>query len=93
MLNLDVEGHDSKVLRGAERILSQGIVDIILMEIHYSYEVIYKDVMSYGYDASYYDVVSDEMIPLPSVDRESLKLHRPSAFNRRVIFTRSKEAA
>jgi FkbM family methyltransferase len=89
MLNLDVEGHDSKVLEGAQKILSQGLIDIIMMEVHYSYEDIYTKLLNYGYEAFYYDVVRDEMIPLLSVDRESLKRNRPSAFNRRVIFTRN----
>jgi FkbM family methyltransferase len=88
VLNLDVEGHDREVLRGARQMIDSGNVAVIMIEVHYSFEDVYSGVVSQGYVACYYDHRNGKLRALDRLDAATLKARRPSAFNRRVIFVR-----
>ena len=91
VLNLDVEGHDADVIQGAQRLLTSGGVDIIMLEVHFSYQEVYRTIQDLGYTAFYYvhSKLHPKLVKISSLCHSDLRDLRPSPFNRRVIFVRT----
>lgn len=86
VIKIDVEGHESEVLEGAERMLAERRIDVIIMEEDSHCARLYQEIMARGFRCGYFNPWTGQLEQLEVVDEHTILSRKPSAFSSNLVF-------
>ena len=86
VIKIDVEGHEPQVLQGAERMLAERRIDIIIMEEDSHCAPLYHGLMARGFRCGYFNPWTGQWEELEMVDEQTILSAKPSRFSSNLIF-------
>ena len=83
MLKVDVAGYEPMVVAGAERMLSEGRVDLVTLELSLRFLDTYRQLLRHGYRFFYCE--DGNLLPVSNLDPGTLINERPSVFTVNIV--------
>lgn len=86
ILKIDTEGHTPAILRGAQGLLEQHQVDLLIVEMDRGLEEIYGVLNRYGYEGFAYDATQKTLVHLLSSGEQLFVEAKRSIFHSNIVF-------
>jgi len=84
VIKIDVEGHEPSVIKGADRLICQENIRLIILETDHRLEQFYNSLQDRGFHFFYYDYRSNALEQIYPICARTL-LNEPSAFSSNII--------
>ena len=88
VLKVDVEGHETQVLAGAERMLDEGRIDLMILEVDAEKAGLYQSLAERGYAVFYYHPRAHSLARVQPLTAERLAAAKPKGFHCNIVCVR-----
>ena len=85
ILKIDVEGHETEVIKGTRELLKKRKVSIIILEANPLLHSFYNSLEEMGFDFFYYDYDDNSLREILPVSEKKIRDSKPSYFHSNII--------